>query len=1126
MKSLKKMKLINWHYFWNQTIEFQPLVFLTGLNGSGKSTLIDAMQVLLLGDTSGRFFNKAATEKSSRTLKGYLKCELGDAEDGGFRYLRNGRFTSYIAMEFYDDINKSSFTFGIVFDVFPDGGVDHRFFCLDDKIPENEFIVDDTPLDFKQLSAYFAENYPGKFKFLDSNKQYQELLKRRFGGLKEKYFSLFKKAVSFTPITDIETFITEYICDSQANINISSMQENILQYKKLQNEANVMANRIQRLTEISNAYIQHQQQKESETLFSYIVEKADYENDLARIKTYKVAIEDAQKRLRDIESDLVYNDDQIKILTKKKEQLISDKLNNDTYKLTDDLWEEKKKYEESLARIEKDKNITIENLNKYATSYLETAQLISSTLSTFDLTLIEKEHLDDINKLIELSSEVIEKCLEFKNVYLVNIESLTSFALNEWRQLLESFKQTISGFNFNLSKIVAATEQKAAVLRQQEVDMRNGGKSYERGLVYLRNELMSELSRRYNKKIDVYIYADLVDINDEKWGKAIEGFLYNQKFNLFVDPLYYAEAHDILKNLMRSCNYYHTSLVDQQKVIERNFICESGSLAEEIITDHQGARAYTNFLLGRLIKCDTVKQARNSGNGITMDCDLYRNFTLSVIQPQLYQTAYIGRRVGEEQILAKHKAVEDCRKLCDSYRSLHDIISEANELEVINTYEVNNSMALIENASNIKAIKENLKFIEEELNKHDLTQIQSYEQRISDITEDLEQLAKEKEDLLIEKGNLISQIKNYQEEKLPKEQCAANERLERLENMYDGFFIDEIGNVEYQKLVDQGKTTIEIVTETKVNLSKAQYLANSSKSAVIRLRKDYIKDYRLSYDVDSDDNDVYDNELNEMRDIKLPQYQLAIDDAYNKATKQFKDDFINKLRTAIETVESQIDELNVALASSTFGNDSYRFLVRPSVEYRKYYDMIKDDLLLQVGEDDSAFVEKYKDVMDDLFRQIVDVGGHDERQSAIIANVEKFTDYRSYLDFDIVVTNKDGIEQHLSKTIKKKSGGETQTPSYIAVLASFAQLYRVNEPGELGNSFRLIIFDEAFSKMDRGRIKESIRLLSKFGLQVILSAPSDKVGDISELVDETLVVLHDKSSSSVRLYAEEKKLLN
>ena len=94
MKTLKKIKIINWHYFWNETIAIEPIVFLTGLNASGKSTLIDAMQVLLLGDTSGRFFNKAATEKSSRTLKGYLRGELGDAEDGGFRYLRNGRFTS------------------------------------------------------------------------------------------------------------------------------------------------------------------------------------------------------------------------------------------------------------------------------------------------------------------------------------------------------------------------------------------------------------------------------------------------------------------------------------------------------------------------------------------------------------------------------------------------------------------------------------------------------------------------------------------------------------------------------------------------------------------------------------------------------------------------------------------------------------------------------------------------------------------------------------------------------------------------------------------------------------------------------------------------------------------------
>ncbi|MFA6667758.1 MAG: SbcC/MukB-like Walker B domain-containing protein, partial [Bacilli bacterium] len=147
-----------------------------------------------------------------------------------------------------------------------------------------------------------------------------------------------------------------------------------------------------------------------------------------------------------------------------------------------------------------------------------------------------------------------------------------------------------------------------------------------------------------------------------------------------------------------------------------------------------------------------------------------------------------------------------------------------------------------------------------------------------------------------------------------------------------------------------------------------------------------------------------------------------------------------------------------------------------------------------------------------------------DHSSELLANIEKFTDYRSYLDFDLIVYNIDTKEeQRLSKMLKKKSGGETQTPFYISVLSSFAQLYHVHDEGELSNTIRVIIFDEAFSKMDRSRIKEAVKLLRKFNLQVILSAPSDKVADISELVDETLVTLHDKNSSCVRLYEKAEK---
>lgn len=177
MKLLTKIKLINWHYFWNETIEIKPIVFLTGLNGSGKSTLIDAFEVVLLGDTTGRSFNKAALEKSSRTLKGYLRGELGDTVDGGFKYLRNGRFTSYVALEFHDDVNEKDFVMACVFDSFEDGSEEHHFFNLDSKIPENEFINNKVPYSYKELVNYF-NNEGLTYKFFDSNKQYQEYLKK------------------------------------------------------------------------------------------------------------------------------------------------------------------------------------------------------------------------------------------------------------------------------------------------------------------------------------------------------------------------------------------------------------------------------------------------------------------------------------------------------------------------------------------------------------------------------------------------------------------------------------------------------------------------------------------------------------------------------------------------------------------------------------------------------------------------------------------------------------------------------------------------------------------------------------------------------------------------------------
>ena len=112
MKKLKKILLINWLYFSKEVIEVGDVNFLTGKNGAGKSTVIDALQIVLLGETNARNFNLAANERSQRTLDGYLRADM----DENNPYSRRGKdFSTYIVCEFEDDVEHNSFVCGVMF---------------------------------------------------------------------------------------------------------------------------------------------------------------------------------------------------------------------------------------------------------------------------------------------------------------------------------------------------------------------------------------------------------------------------------------------------------------------------------------------------------------------------------------------------------------------------------------------------------------------------------------------------------------------------------------------------------------------------------------------------------------------------------------------------------------------------------------------------------------------------------------------------------------------------------------------------------------------------------------------------------------------------------------------------
>ena len=75
-KILTKLRLINWHYFNNETITFKNTNLFSGENGAGKSTILDAIQLILTTNT--RRFNLAANTDSKRSLKSYVRGKTGE----------------------------------------------------------------------------------------------------------------------------------------------------------------------------------------------------------------------------------------------------------------------------------------------------------------------------------------------------------------------------------------------------------------------------------------------------------------------------------------------------------------------------------------------------------------------------------------------------------------------------------------------------------------------------------------------------------------------------------------------------------------------------------------------------------------------------------------------------------------------------------------------------------------------------------------------------------------------------------------------------------------------------------------------------------------------------------------
>ncbi len=302
------------------------------------------------------------------------------------------------------------------------------------------------------------------------------------------------------------------------------------------------------------------------------------------------------------------------------------------------------------------------------------------------------------------------------------------------------------------------------------------------------------------------------------------------------------------------------------------------------------------------------------------------------------------------------------------------------------------------------------------------------------------------------------------------------------------------------------------------------------------IRSEYLKRHpNRDFSASGEKNEDYQALLDELSCDRIKDFEEKAMEQARIAVDHFKEDFIYKIRSAIKEAYIRRDELNRIIRRLNFGKDRYQFKITKNKGLDgEYYDMFMDESLEidpstlsgsvehQINMFSMDHEDKYGTLMNDLIRIFIppDTANAQEQEEAK-KNMEKYADYRTYLSFEMeqIVEGEERLVIGLSKMIKKNSGGEGQNPLYVALLASFAQAYHINLSPKLSRrpTIRLVVLDEAFSKMDAEKVASCIELIRGLGFQAIISATNDKIQNYLENVDKTFVYANpNKKSISIQ----------
>jgi uncharacterized protein YPO0396 len=236
----------------------------------------------------------------------------------------------------------------------------------------------------------------------------------------------------------------------------------------------------------------------------------------------------------------------------------------------------------------------------------------------------------------------------------------------------------------------------------------------------------------------------------------------------------------------------------------------------------------------------------------------------------------------------------------------------------------------------------------------------------------------------------------------------------------------------------------------------------------------------------------------------LPRYKREFRKYLNEQLSEGVINFHQTLENWEQKIKTGISELNSSLRQIPYNTDPSTYLAlehRPSIDQRiKAFAALKHAAIPDIGLrylQGSASEDSYESEEAEFLKvqELIGFLKDDDTRRKLVLDVRNWFDFSAIEYFA-----EDNREKQFYQNSASLSGGEKAKLAYTILASAIAFQFGINDTANSDNSFRFVIIDEAFSKIDPRNSRYAMELFKLLDLQLLVVTPMDKINVVEEYV--------------------------